>query len=210
MEITKAGVTVTTASPIVTLDTTRELFAGLNVYSSGAFPVCTKISSVNIDGVTLTLTESGLSTGVYTLLFTDLAPYMYMDLCRARKDVQQIVNEIGQFVEVDLRKETNVTRGNYTGIIERAQTPIYRLKAYPVEYSPSAQQIEKAGLREVVDVTVYTAYQDWIDNSIGFNDIDPIRATVKLNGETYKIKARGRYSPFGNSFLYITLGLTKA
>lgn len=208
MEIIKTLVNTTLGSPILTLDSTLELFAGLNVYGNGSFPVCTKISSVDTT-TKVTLSNNAIATGIYSIKFADIVPYMYLDKCSAMHEVQRVVNEIGQYVEFDLRGETNVTRDDYNSIKTRAQAGIKRFKAYPVTYNPSIEQVEKAGLKEVTDVIIYTAYQDWIDAGYTIDKLDMVRATIKLNGYTFEVKDKNLIDTFGNSYLYMTIGLNK-
>jgi hypothetical protein len=69
--------------------------------------------------------------------------------------------------------------------------------------------MEKAGIKENVDVQIYTAMQDWIDAGLNYEDIEVIRGTVELAGCRYQIKAKNQQSQFSDTYLYIVLGLTK-
>ena len=132
-------------------------------------------------------------------------------LC-AQQDVQAVLREYGAAITIHIRTEANVTRDNYGDIIARPsdQTPLTAVFcAYPVLYQPNEKQLEKAGLREKVDVSIQTAALDWIDAGWDFNKIDVKRTTVIVDGEEYEIKDKGRVSQFQNVWLYYSLGLSK-
>ena len=132
-------------------------------------------------------------------------------LC-AQQDVQAALREYGQTVTMHIRTEANVVRDNYNSIQDRPtdQTPVTAVFcAYPVQYQPSEKQLEKAGLREKVDVSIQTAVLDWTDAGWDFTKIDIKRTTVIVDGEEYEIRDKGRVSQFQNVWLYYSLGLSK-
>lgn len=127
----------------------------------------------------------------------------------ALKDIQNSINEYGESFDVIIRTEGDLVRDDYGGIKQKSPTTKFSIKAFPIIPSPTSDQLEHAGLKEKVDVVLYTAKKDWADNSYTFNDIDRERCTVKYQGETYEIKDKTKYSQFLNDYLYYNLGITK-
>lgn len=127
-------------------------------------------------------------------------------------DVQNTVNEYGDDVTVDFRGETDITRDKYNSIVQNvgvATPPRYELKAWPVEYQPNRKQVEKAGLREDCQVTVWLATKDLLDRNISFDGIETEKMSVFLDGNEYGVNEKGKAMIFANIHLYITLGLFK-
>jgi len=124
-------------------------------------------------------------------------------------DVQNIVNEYGAPLVLTVRNETNVTRGKYGGIQKRATTTTHNLKSYPVQFSPTQQQLEKAGLREETTAVLYLAMKDITDLGYTYRTIDINRSTIVMYDERYEIREKSRSSQFADTFLYVTLGIYK-
>lgn len=130
----------------------------------------------------------------------------------AMQDVMEIVYTYGQPCIIRLRKEANVTRDEYNSIKERPTQVLSQdteFWAYPIEYTPTSKKLEKAGLREVCDVSIWTATYQWDAIEINFKDIDIKRTTVIINGEQYEVKEKSRASQFATVWLYTTFGLSK-
>jgi len=189
------------------LENTGRLSEGMYLYSE-AIRVCTKVSDI-IDSATLETTQNPIKTGDYDIVFSDLVPYKYQELCESLKDVCQIVNNNGQFVQISFRDEINVSRDGYNGITARKRDSDINIKAFPIQFSPTIDQIEKAGFMERHAVIIWLARCDLIRLNINFDDFDEIRTTVKINGETWKINDKNRVYQMGNDYLYYTLGLGK-
>ena len=91
------------------------------------------------------------------------------------------------------------------------------MKAYPVERQPDARMLEKAGLRETVDVVVWTPMRRWIDLDVidpfdignTFAAIDITRTTVIIDGYEWLIADKGLANRVGEIPTYITFGLRK-
>jgi hypothetical protein len=132
-----------------------------------------------------------------------------LDQRDALADVQQVCTEMGRLVKISLRDEQDITRDAYNSIKRRTNVTGLSCYAYPVEFSPTEHQMEKAGIKENVDVQIYTAQQDWIDAGLRYEDIEVIRSTVELEGCRYQVKAKNQTSQFSDTYLYITLGLVK-
>jgi len=124
-------------------------------------------------------------------------------------DAKSVVDEYGDEIKLILRNEGNVTRGKYGGIKRKTTTTEYTFNAYPIIYNPGIYALEKAGLRQEVNVVIYLAVKDFIDNSLDFDDIGIIRSTVQMKNGAYEIKEKAQVSQFADVFLYYTLGLFK-
>jgi len=126
-------------------------------------------------------------------------------------DVQLEVDIYGEELKLRVRDETKIDRDSYNSIKQRdlPGTEIL-VKAYPINFNPNQHQIEKAGLKEMVDVMAYIPMKNFSDNSIFFEDIDLIRSSVILRDIKYWIKDKTYTSQFLDTFLYILLGLRRA
>ena len=128
----------------------------------------------------------------------------------ALSDAKNFVDEYGVEISIYLRGADAVFRGGYNSLATKNSTTLpLVINAYPVEFSPTDDQMEKAGLREKSACQIYTAYKDWIDNGYTIRDINQTTATVDLYGERYLIKEKNLVSMFADSFLYLTMGLAK-
>jgi hypothetical protein len=130
------------------------------------------------------------------------------ETCCALQDAQDIIRERGNDIIIYKNNESEIERDIYGSIKKRTQVQ-YNFKAFPIDYNPTQDILEKAGIKENVDVLVTTASQDWTENSINFNDIDGIRWEVELNGELFTIAEKNRINMFGNVYLNYILGLFK-
>ena len=201
-------------SVLVTLNNTtlvkngNRLFPGLFAYSETT-KSCTNIKSI-INETTIELNQLPLKTGDFNLVFSDLPPYKYLDLCESLKDIQQIVNANGQFIGLNFRNEDDITRDNIKGINTRIRNnEIIYLKAHPVQFNPTTDQIEKAGFMDQQSVILWFARKDFMDIGKDFNDFDEIRDTIIIGDETYKINDKNKVYQMGNEYLYYTIGLRK-
>jgi hypothetical protein len=126
-------------------------------------------------------------------------------------DVQLEVDIYGDELKLRVRDENKVDRDTYNSIKQRdVPTTEILVKAYPITFNPNQHQIEKAGLRESVDVMAYVPMKNFTDNSLAFEDIDMIRSSVILRGIKYWIKDKTYTSQFLDTYLYILLGLRRA
>jgi hypothetical protein len=205
--MTRTG-TTTTASPIVTgLKRTDDLFAGLYVYGTG-IPVNTTILTVD-SATQVTLTNAATATGSPLLEFTPACVGVYGERCAVLQDIWNTVQQYGLHAQVIIRKESNVTRDPYNSIQARADTTLYNFKAWPVEFNPTTKALEKAGIREACECVAWFAMKDFIDNGMGFDDIEIIRTTVKILGNVYEIREKNQQTQVADAYGYLTLGLFK-
>ena len=132
-------------------------------------------------------------------------------------DAQAWAREYGIAVVIHVRGEPNVSRDDYNSIAGRPSDSVtLTLNAASVEYQPTRYKLEKAGLREECDATVWVAMQDLTDNGLAFDDLEVKRMTVDLqaipgesNGNRYEIREKSRAGAFGPGFVYVTLGLRR-
>ncbi len=208
MTIARIG-TLTTGSAVVTgLRRTSDLQTSLWTYGAGV-PVETNILSID-SASQVTLSRDATATGATALEFTTAIVGTYHERNCALIDIKNIVDERGDLVQVFIRDESEVTRDRYGSIKKKGVTTKYDIRAYPVEFRPSEKQLEKAGLREKADVTIWTAMKDWIDNSINFADFRmDAKNSVILQGEKYEIRDKGLVLQLNDVFGYITFGLFK-
>jgi len=134
-----------------------------------------------------------------------------MDICAGLTDIKELIYERGGAVKIILRDEGDVNRDGYNSIEKRAQNSIMEIYAYPADFSPSQKQIEKAGLSERSDLIIWTAMLDWNNNGIAsFENIEfSGKSTVIYNGVNYDIKEKNVVSQLGNTYGYVTLGLSR-
>jgi hypothetical protein len=213
MLVVRSGVLASGNAQITGLKRTDDLNTGIYVYGSG-IPVDSFIYSIDSSSkITLNnlATISSPIAGSTSLEFTTARVGTYLERRDALLDVKNIVDERGDYIEIFLRDESDVTRDQYGSIKKRnISQPMLKCNAFPVQYSPSEKQLEKAGIKESADVIVYTAMLDWINGGYGFSDIDINgRLTANLQNESYELKNKGLFGQMNDVFKYITLGLHK-
>jgi hypothetical protein len=144
-------------------------------------------------------------------------PYSRQGVAKEKRDaladVQFMVNERGNFVTINLRTETNTVRDQFNSIKSKAtayDSVIFR--AYPVRYNPTAEYVEKVGLREQTQVVIHTAMKDWNDEGFTMaqlKDLDMIRMTCVIADVKYEIKDKALVSQFEDTYLYVVIGLNR-
>lgn len=201
-------------SRIITLDNTNlynnsaRIFVDMLVYAEAVKP-CTKVLNI-IDSASIEVNAFPIKSGQFTVIFSDMQPFKYQEICESLKDVQEIVNKNGQFIQINFRDETKLQRDKLNSIKSRLRNSgTINLKAHPVQFTPTQDQIEKAGFLEKQDCIVWLARKDFLDRSLDFSDIDELRDTVKIADETYSINDKNKVFVLGNDFLYYVLSLRK-
>lgn len=126
--------------------------------------------------------------------------------------IQCVINSRGSVIYLKLDDEQTVERDEFQSIKKRNKTPAKPIYAMPIVFSPTQKQKDRSGIRENVQVICTTPMQSWLD--MGFSDkdlshIDSIRATIILRGQTYEIRDKSLQDQFGNTFLYVVLGLNR-
>lgn len=125
-------------------------------------------------------------------------------------DSQEIIKEYGTPITLRIRQENDITRDKYNSIKRRGSgDPALSLYAFPVIFSPTQKDLEKAGIKEQWDVVLYISNKTMIENSLTIDDIDTTRSTIILKDQKYLIKEKNYNSMFQNNYLYITFGLRK-
>lgn len=127
-------------------------------------------------------------------------------------DARDVIRERGQQIEIRLHVEQKITRDKFGSIKNRGTvlTDERTFYAYPINYNPTDKELDRAGIRERVQVTAKTAMLDW--NDAGYTmetlkTIDSIRATVIIAGTKYEIRDKVLESQFRDTYLYVLLGL---
>jgi hypothetical protein len=137
-------------------------------------------------------------------------PAVVIERDAALLDVQRIVAEYGSPLVVMVRGEANLTRDLYNSVAGRpTDAPRLSIFAFPLIHDPNDRQVEKAGLREKYQAIAWTAMKDWTDGGMTFATIDAERTTVVVESRQYRVKEKGQASVFGDTALYVTLGLER-
>jgi len=83
------------------------------------------------------------------------------------------------------------------------------LKAFPVYFDPTVEQIEKAGFLEKHACIVWLSSKDLIDIGKDFDSFDELRDSVIIGNQTYVIANKNKVTQIGGAYLYYVLGLNK-
>lgn len=129
-------------------------------------------------------------------------------------DARNAIWERGSDIIINLNEEQKITRDKFGTIKKRenVSSPQLTFKAYPIKWNPTEKELDRAGIKERVHVTVKTAMQDWNDAGYDIDtlkDVNSIRATIIINGAKYEIKDKVLESQFADTYLYVLLGLNK-
>jgi len=123
-------------------------------------------------------------------------------------DAKWMIDERGMAIIYYARSESNVQRDKYNSLKRKTDVTGITVYAYPVTFNPIDDQLRKAGLKEEVDVLIYTAMKDWsLNDIIPIDDIDHTRDSIVLMGKSYIIKEVGFANHFSDTFLNVTFGL---
>jgi len=125
------------------------------------------------------------------------------------KEIQQLACENGASIEINLREEPDIARDKYQSINRRDEGKKFSAHANPLNYSPSFYDLQRAGLKENSRVIAVVPHQDFINNDAGFNDIEIKRSTVQTATGRYEIVDKSLTGQYGDTYLYINLGLSK-
>lgn len=124
-------------------------------------------------------------------------------------DTQLVCQEYGTDVTFNLRGEGDITRDRYGSISREQSESSYTIKCWPIQFSPSKQQVEAAGLLEQGEITVYTPKKTWDDNGVGFDDFDLTRMSIEFQGYTWEVADKGKNDQFLGIYLYYTFSLKR-
>lgn len=134
-----------------------------------------------------------------------------MEAKLAMLDAQCTIAQQGAALSVLIADEDDINRDKFNSIKKRTPTP-QTVSAYPILFAPTTKDKDNAGLRELTEVIVTTATQDWIDLNFDMamlDEIDSIRVLISYRGVTYEIKDKNFQSQIGDEFLYVVLGLNR-
>jgi hypothetical protein len=138
----------------------------------------------------------------------------------ALREVSQMLGCYGTDCVLYDGSEANIVRDEYGGIVKYANAGVtLNCQFIP---NPTDKDLQKAGIRDLVEGIFYLSTYDCNNVGIGYEDvigpdditllyagIDLIRQIIRFQGTEYKLKAKNRVSQFGGSFLYITLGVIR-
>lgn len=124
-------------------------------------------------------------------------------------DVQCQVNEVGLEVRIEDNQESTLARDKYRSISRNVSPTIITVYAYPADFNPNEKSIDQAGLKESVDVILWTPFKTWTDNNLTFRDIDLIRWEAIINGESFLLRDKALNGQLGSGYLYVVLGVSK-
>ena len=131
-----------------------------------------------------------------------------LEQTNALQDAADYLYERGSEVYLYDNNESTVDRDKYNSIKKRDPS-VKTFHAFPIDYSPTDNQLKKAGIREQVDVIVTLAVQHLTTQSLSYSDIDSIRFEVELDGDMYLIKDKNQINHFSHTYLNVVLGLNK-
>jgi len=119
--------------------------------------------------------------------------------------------EYGDEIKIAMLGEPDITRDKYNSIKYRtiSSGDNVTFHAFPIVFQPTRLQIEKAGLREDVEVIVTISLKELTAAGFTYNDIDMIRTVVKVRNERYVVRDKVQDSQFADVFLYVNIGLKK-
>lgn len=124
------------------------------------------------------------------------------------KDVEQEAMCYGHPLTVYLNVENRVTRDRYNQIVKLPNLDKnVTAYAYPLTPTPNQYQLNKAGIKEEVDLLAYTPRITWFNEEVDFDDIKQESTEVNIGGKTYIIKDKNEVSQIASVYLYWTLGL---
>ena len=132
-----------------------------------------------------------------------------LETTNALKDAQDIIQERGNTLILNSMEESDLNRDIYNSIQKKVVAEEYTFFAFPIVYSPNRFQLEKAGIKEKVNVIVTLATLDFTENEVSYKDIDNIRWEVILDEEVYLIEDKNKINHFNSTFLNIVFGLVK-
>jgi hypothetical protein len=144
----------------------------------------------------------------------------YIDICGALSDVEEQAAVMGTPLTYIYRKEADVKRDALGTIKQRSLETRYDFNAFPVERYPDYKKLERAGLREGVEVLIYLPMATFFEYGLirqdrqklgaDFAALETIRSTVLIDGREFKIKDKGLFGRLSWVPLYVTLGLGAA
>lgn len=137
------------------------------------------------------------------------SPGVDFEACQALKDIQQIACENGTKITLNVRGETDIKRDKLQSITRRDKGLEVVLHCYPLNYSPTTYDLQKAGLKENSRAIAYVPTQDITDAGLSFNDIEIHRSTIQTSLGRYEIVDKALIGQIGNEFLQTTFGLSK-
>lgn len=125
-------------------------------------------------------------------------------------DVYAEVAQWGHTVSARIRTESDITRDRYNSIKTQAAVTVIEMRAMPIDFQPNRYRLEKAGLVEEVEVSVWIPSYYFLLESMEFEAIDIRRTSFYITGSMYNVKEKSRVGQFQDQWLYFTFGLARA
>jgi len=132
-------------------------------------------------------------------------------VCEAICEAAQMCAELGALVRVVVRKEAQTGRDDFRSIkqLQESGATVLSVCAMNIEYGPSSRTLERAGLRDDAEVSIWTPAKQWQDAGIEYRDIDLERTTVELSGERWMLREKSRAVVIQGTAVFYTFGLTR-
>ena len=109
-----------------------------------------------------------------------------------KQDVFDVIEEMGEPVTFFLMGEQEVTRDEMGSIVShgiKSKNPEI-MKAYPVVFNPTTQQLKKLGLTEECEIAISTPQLQWDRIGLTIEDINMPKAIVVIENRKYIIKEK--------------------
>lgn len=127
-----------------------------------------------------------------------------MGASSALRDVRNVVRDFGQTITII--NPPSIVTNDYGDIISRETSNVFNPKAFPITFSPSDKDLQKAGLTIKVDVIVYLSKLEMETIGLLFEDIEADQSELKIRGRQYLVKQTNEASQYADEFLYYTVG----
>lgn len=109
-----------------------------------------------------------------------------------KQDVFDVIEEMGEVVTFFLMGEQEVIRDEMGSIVShgiKSKNPEI-MKAYPVVFNPTTQQLKKLGLTEECEIAISTPQLQWDRIGLTIEDINMPKAIVVIENRKYIIKEK--------------------
>lgn len=140
---------------------------------------------------------------------TNICPGVQLERDQMMLEEQIWAQMYGDDVTIRFNQEASVGRDKYQSIKTKSvllPTTLV-LRAYPIIYSPTKYQMEKAGIQEQVNVIITLPMKSLRDNGVDETDLNAIKAEIQLRNETYTITDKSPSQQIADEYVKINLGL---
>ena len=131
-----------------------------------------------------------------------------IELLHAQRDVYHMACERGARIRFQARREPDVSRDPYRSISSRPSVQsAVTIPAFPLVIRPDERVLERAGVKDPVDLMAHTPAHAWHLAGLTYADVDPIRWTAVYAGRVHRIVSRQLEGQFGSDWLYWVFSL---